>query len=205
MFCKLKKENSEQIPCPWVCLHCWIYRLVQGVTFFLPGFWEDVLSSLFFPLPPASHLTRLHFPLFCLISAERKILEVNENHPWSGNYHNCLYQFSFPLSILISSPLQGSVKAPCSHSLPASACNQRVTGVPQSSVPFPSFGHLPLRSLPGNTGKERSASGKQTLHGPYEPLAAFSPPHAPTISMRYSSTFSEHCFAELVSVFLAST
>lgn len=166
MFCKLKKENSEQIPCPWVCLHCWIYRLVQGVTFFLPGSWEDVLSSLFFPLPPASHLTRLHFPFFCLISAARKILEVNENHPWSGNYHNCLYQFSFPLSILISSPLQGSVKAPCSHSLAASACNRR----PEPAGSYRGTAVLcPLPvlwaptsqvTLPGHTGKQRSASGE---------------------------------------------
>jgi len=80
-----------------------------------------------------------------------------------------------------------------------------VTGLPQTSVPLLSFGHLSDTSA----RQESYTSGKGTRHetmcGPYKAVAVAFPPHAPTVLTRCSPAFPEHRFAELVCVFLPST
>lgn len=77
--------------------------------------------------------------------------------------------------------------------------------MPQVSVPLASFEHLSALSA----RQESFTSGKgmrhETMCGPYKATAVASPPRASAILMLSSSAFCEHHFAELGSIFLAST
>lgn len=75
--------------------------------------------------------------------------------------------------------------------------------MPQVSVPLASFGHLAALSASQGSFTSEKGTRHETMCGPYKAAAVASPPRA--ILMLCSSASREHRFAELGSIFQAST